>query len=516
MKKKRVLGIDLRYCAVKVAELRKTAKGPLLENFGTAEIDSSLLDKHPDKETAQAKALAQLLAKNKIKAREAVVVISGSSVVIKKLSLPQMPHAEIVAALKLQISKFITFPISEAVFDFYSLSPTSSTEKKSINYIVAVAKKDLIEQVLQVAKKAKIKVISISMVPLALEQAFSPVLKNEVTSLVYMGKNSTNISIFKNKELEFNREVRLGGESITRAMTGVVFSDKGNIELNRESAEKLKRSYGIPLDLEAYSKETNIPADKLAAMIRPALEKIEAEILRSFDYYGSPVGYMVLTGGSSKTGHILEALSEAVKVKAEKGVPALASRVKSEELPLLSTAIGAALDEGNKINLLPNEIKNKWKVLLQNICFNPRNIIAFFVAFLILFYGAQLYQYISVKSDLDLIQEKLEVAKPKLQRLQLLQQRLHGAALSTGTSDFIKLLDELDKIMPSKISLSALDYNKKKGTLIIAGVSSSSISDFTLKLKQSALIKEVELTNFGESSKDKGSFAFELFCRLNK
>ena len=91
---KSILGVDLRVTAVKVVEIEKEKGKPILKNWALTEVPYSLIDKHPQKEEAQAEALRKLIQTRKIKTREAAVVVGGSEAYVKIFTLSPMGRAE--------------------------------------------------------------------------------------------------------------------------------------------------------------------------------------------------------------------------------------------------------------------------------------------------------------------------------------------------------------------------------------------------------------------------------------
>ena len=89
--KKRLLGLDIGSSAVKFVDLKETSKGYELENCGTRPlppetiVDGSVMDT-----TTVVEAIRDLVSQYRIKKRDVAISVSGHSVIVKKISLPQM------------------------------------------------------------------------------------------------------------------------------------------------------------------------------------------------------------------------------------------------------------------------------------------------------------------------------------------------------------------------------------------------------------------------------------------
>lgn len=513
--KKNILGIDIRSNVVKVAEIRKNTKGAILEKWGSVSIPLSISEAHPDNEKALSKALIEIMRSRKIRTKKAVVIVSGADVLVKNISLPQMPQSEIRQAARFKAEKFISYPIDDAVFDFY---PTKDNQ-----YVIAIAKKEIIIRILNICQTAGIRVQSISIIPVALQAAFFNLLADEIISIIYMGQYSTNICIFKGKEFVFTRDVAIGGETITRAMAGVVASEKGKIELNAEEAEKLKLKEGLPINFEEYSQRTGIPANDLAAMMRPALEKIEAEIMRSFEYFGSPVSKIILTGGSSETKGLIEILANALKIGIEKGRPPIITKHVDIPLTPLAVAIGGAIEEGRKINLLTEDYKHPIKKIITKIAnfWTAGTIFGFILISIFVWY---FYKNTVLSSKISVLRKEASSLGITFSGDQTIEKDDYAYLANfnpPGQKDiFIQIINEFDKLAPVNISLDKIRYDFTARSIIIDGIykktgSEDSITFFMQKLKKGRLFASVDLSSLRESpSLRTEAYEFEIKCAV--
>ena len=292
MTEKSILGIDLRVSAVKAVELKKGPRGWTILGWGMDQIPLELIDKHPDKEIVQANTLQKIISENHIKSKEAFVVVGGPDVLVKRLALPSLSHEETTQAIKWKIKDEVGYPIEEAIIDYRPLGKGANPEET--DYLIVAVRSEAVNRIIQVMSNANLKLISVIPVPVALKEIYSDSLPVDVFSaLIYMGKRTTNISIYKGDQLHFNREIPMGGEDITKAMTSVLVSSEGRLELSYEQAENIKREFGIPLDVENYPKVGDVPVSHLYSLIRPAMEKIENEISRLQDFRGANKRYFL-------------------------------------------------------------------------------------------------------------------------------------------------------------------------------------------------------------------------------
>jgi len=513
-----ILGIDLRVTSVKVVEIERGKERTVLKSWGLTEVPYSLVDKHPQKEDAQAQALRKLLQTRKIKTREASVVVGGGDV-------------------------YIPFPVEEALIDFYPL-PKREPLAETRDYVAACINLKTFREIEYIIRRAGLRLVSISVMSDSLEKAFqSRVMeeKNKIVSLIYMGKRTTNISIFKDGNLEFNRELNIGGENITLAMSGVLVSAEGRVEISPDEAEKIKVEHGIPVEVEKYPKLEEIPISQLQAMVRPALERVQDEIMRTFEYYKGQTGEaaihkIYLTGGSAMTINLVDFLSEGL------GTPVLVpdvmeGRIYSEKLPdkaalekvvmRLSAAIGAALLAGEKVNLMPEEVKHHFKVLVQKYS-KPQYLVPAFVVALLLFYGVFWYQAYSLNQELKSIQKKLEQYKPRIASLNVLEKaaiaeekkRLEFMAGREKGTKMPLVFEEISRLIPRSVFINSLNLTPSElhmwGTAFEIGDTAENIlSRFVLALSASEFFGDVELVQAVKNYEYlQDAFNFEIVAKM--
>jgi len=495
---KLILGIDLRVSSVKVVEL----ENGILKNSGMTEVPYQLIDRHPELEDAKTQALRNLIQSNKITAREAVVVVGGGETFVKLIALSELPRAEAAQAIRWKLAEDIPFPIEEAIFDFYPINKT--------NYLAACIRRSLYLETLAILNKAGLKLTGITVLPDALQEVFGKEITEKITSVIYMGKRTTNISIFRLGNFEFNRELNIGGENITQAMSGILVSPEGRVEINVVEAEKIKTERGIPVDIENFPNPNNIPLSQLQAMVRPALEKIQSELARTFEYYNSQSGdgkvdKIILTGGSSLTPHLKEFLSQGL------GIPVVSPELLPKLNPQLSAALGAALSGARRINLMPEDVKQRWKFLAQKFL-GPRTPVIAFVGMLILIYFFFWARALFLQVELGSINRRLGEYRPRLTQLDAIERvsreeekrKLTIKLFEQKRNRVPRVFEEISRLIPESANLNTLSLTPDgihfSGTVFKKGEAAETIlSRFVIRLSNSPLFEGIKLVQVAKN-----------------
>lgn len=296
---KRVLALDIGSNEIKALEVQDTGSGVALTSFQSTKIGNQ-------NETIFA--LKEIVRRGNFKTKRCVTSVSGRSVIVRYVTMAQMPAEDLRQAIKFEADKYIPFEVDEVIMDTQILEDNvgdaSSPEMKVL--LVAV-RKSLIEEHLALLADAGLQPMVIDVDAFALGNAFEArargaggVQGEKVVALIDIGANKTNINIVKGKTSYFTREVYLAGNDFTEAV-----SRKFN--LDSQEAEKLKCEPGEQ-------------AGEVEEAILPTLDDLGNEIQLSFDYFENQFDRVVeevyISGGSSK----LPGLQRAFEGAFEKSV----------------------------------------------------------------------------------------------------------------------------------------------------------------------------------------------------
>jgi type IV pilus assembly protein PilM len=315
------IGLDIGSHSIKLVGLKMTSKGPFLTCVGMKEIPPG-----KDKEDVNAisETLKSLFVEIGLKTEKVRLVVSGSGVQIKRITIPSIPKGELKEAVRWEIKAYLPFPVETAKIDFYILDEFIEDNIKKLDLIVAACPNHLIDRTLSVVKGAGLQPIHLDASPFAFWNAllvWDQLKKEETVALIDLGSEKTGIHLFKDGILQFSREVTPAGADITRAiMEGIGPEEEPNLY---ESAERIKRDLGIPAESHHETiVDEPIDLSKMAFLIRPVLEKLASEISRSLDYYKTQfnverIDRLLLTGGGANLKNIASYLGNELRLPVE-------------------------------------------------------------------------------------------------------------------------------------------------------------------------------------------------------
>jgi type IV pilus assembly protein PilM len=560
-----IIGLDIGSHSIKLVGLKMTPKGPFLTRVGMKEIPPGTDKEDVDKLSQILKALFKEAGLETKKVR---LIVSGSGVQIKQISVPSLPKAELKEAVRWEIKDHLPYPVETAQIDFHILNEYVEDNVKKLDLMVVACPKPLVDRTLFIAERAGLQPAHLDVGPLAIWNtllAWDGIKKEETVALIDMGAEKTGIYIFKNWILQFSREITPAGADITRAIAEGIGSAE-EAQLIYERAEKIKQEMGIPSEpsQEGMSDKSS-SLSKISFLVRPVLERLAAEIGRSLDYYRSQfneerIDSVLLTGGGANLKNIVSYLTNELRLPIEHFNPLKKILFDSKKIDAqlldqvgsaFTIAVGMALPETKRIELLPAEEPFLSKVQIGKLIPVLAPLITFFIFLGIIWYMNGQVTAIQKERDvkmaktasLDRLQEKLKLLKEKdLQIREKLSQFPSSMIVSIPYRDILR---EFNDILPDNVTLTLLSVQSKgkplkKGSpsskpqegesqkdegreLYITGVAFGSdvrcltaLAQIIERLERSSLFKNVKLMSADENKLyTQPGAVFEIVCDIN-
>ncbi len=225
------------------------------------------------------------------------ISVSGSSLLIRRISLPIMTPAELKGAIRFEAESHIPFPIDDCVLDFQILN--RDDEKKLMNVLLVAAKKDFIQDRLKVLSELNIHPELIDVDIFCLINAFEMLgdeqQKDRTYGLLNIGHQVSSFAIIQGKQPFFVREIPLGGYSVTKALAEI----KGVADAE---ADQLK------------TEKDPAVADSLKEATERGFEQLVSELSHSIDYFenesGEELHQIWMSGGGALSVQAAEILSK--------------------------------------------------------------------------------------------------------------------------------------------------------------------------------------------------------------
>jgi type IV pilus assembly protein PilM len=303
--KKEVVGLDIGSNSIKLAELKETKKGYQLKNIGETLLPpEAIVNKVITNRDAVSEAIYSLIEELRVKTKNAVISISGHSVIIKKVSIPKMSEKELREAVPWELEQYIPQNIEDVNYDFQILP--GQTPEGNMDVLIVAAKKDITNDYINVVTDAGLNPVVVDVDVFALENMYEANYPESggVVALVNIGASVTNINILKNGVSVFTRDITTGGNQFTELI-------QKEFDVGYDEAEKMKNSLGRP--------DVSPELDRISQDIT---DLICGEIKRTLDFFSTTlwrekVDKIMLGGGTSKVPRLREVLEDIANAPVE-------------------------------------------------------------------------------------------------------------------------------------------------------------------------------------------------------
>lgn len=330
-----VVGLDIGSHSIKAIELTQDKYDYIITAFAKADVPN---------ESAREDAISDLFKAGGFRTKRVATAVSGKSVVFRYIDMAAMSDEQMHDAVRLEAEKYIPFEIDDVQLDTQRLTAAvAAGDHSMLKVLLVAAKKMVVMDQAQMLISLGLQPSSIGVDGFAVGNAFelndsvNPGLQQpgRVVALVDIGASKTCINILRDNVTQFAREVPVGGQDLTTAITR-------RFGLEQYEAEALKR--------DPQDRVTDVQ-DALTQVI----DDLGNEINLSFDFFENQcdgqVQEVFLSGGSVFLPFLEETMEKAFEKKTRVWNPIDGLKVKADNVdvialnsaaPQLAVAVGLA------------------------------------------------------------------------------------------------------------------------------------------------------------------------------
>lgn len=340
-KKIEPIALDIGSTFIKLVQLKGSNKNYQLIKFGMVPLPPEVIVEGAVMDAGRVvEAIKELLSSQKIKTKEVVISVSGSSVIIKRVSVADMTDEELAESIKWEAEQYIPFSIDDVNIDFQKLGAGAAAGQADV--LLVAVKKDKINDYVNLVKEAGLEPVVMDVDAFALANMYelNYAFEEGTTALLNIGASVMNINILKDGVSIFTRDITVGGNRYTEAL-------QRDFGLTYEDAEKVKRGE----EFAAADKE------QIAGVMSSVTDDIVAETQRSFEFFRSTTGSdkvsrVLVSGGCARIGNFTTVLSERLEIPVEVVDPFKKIKIDpkrfeataiAESSPLCAVAVGLAI-----------------------------------------------------------------------------------------------------------------------------------------------------------------------------
>lgn len=304
---KKLLGLDIGTNSIKIAELEMTGNAATLVNFGFLPTPINAMAPEEIKDVyALGSAISSLISEMKTKRKSVCVGLSGTSVIIRKITMPKMEEKLLKEQIKFEAEQYIPFDINNISLTHVVLNKMS--QGSTMDVLLVAAQNEIITQYMSLIENANLKSSIMDVTGFALSNIFEynygkPVEQN--IGIFNFGASVTNFVVISQGEVVFCRDILVGGANYTNEISK-------NLGISANEAEALKVSASTKKDVpEEVNMHIQITTDSIIEEIKNSLD------LLNVSTNGISVSRFYYTGGASSTFGLIESLNKSTGVPFE-------------------------------------------------------------------------------------------------------------------------------------------------------------------------------------------------------
>ncbi|MBM4345378.1 MAG: type IV pilus assembly protein PilM [Deltaproteobacteria bacterium] len=304
---KPAVGLDIGTSSIKLAHLKETSKGPQLLAFDTMVLPPDTIKDGVILNAPElVRRLQDLFASNKVRERRVAVSLSGHSVIIKKIALPEMSQAELDEQIQWEAEQYIPFDIKDVNVDYEIINPRAGQGQMDV--LLVAAKKAVISELTEVVRAAKLEPVVVDVDSFAIFNAFElnfAVPQQEAVALINVGASTININVVADGATSFTRDITVGGNLLTDEIAK-------QFAVPWEEAEHMKTTSETTLSMSGVLREVQRIGQRVS-------ENLINEIQRSLDFFAATamnadISAIYLCGGAALQTGLIEGIERRLGV----------------------------------------------------------------------------------------------------------------------------------------------------------------------------------------------------------
>ena len=494
-----VLVLDIGSSYVKLAYFSLRGKEYILEAFEMDKLPPEVIvgKEVMDRQTLVDK-IRDLYSKIAPETNKVILNVSGGDVIVKKITVPKAKKKEqLEESILWKMREEIPFDPNEVSWSYFVLGESSVPD--SVDLILATAKLDLIYGIIDLVRAAGLEPLGISVDPVA---AYFALKENQffqeegIQLVAHVGYENTVLLIVEDGKFLFSRDVPVSIKTYVDSMSRF-------LDISPEEAEEvLFKGPGEKVDHDAYQDTMASLHDRFVGNLERYFQGAIPEEKNITKWY--------LSGGGAFIMGLSEFLEERFKTSTEivdpLGIVNTEAVPNVQEIaPLMTVEIGLMLQYYMKeptINLIPAEEA----IALEEVPILPHIIVSLSILFLLIIVSLVVSisisrkisklnkEIISLKKEKVELQKKANEIKGFKKQIEETQKKIDVIKeLSNGRDDYVRLLDEINRIVPSNVWLKSVTRNGKYLKIAGTGASNLKVAEFMRNLRNSTMVDSLQL-----------------------
>jgi type IV pilus assembly protein PilM len=305
---KKLLGLDIGSSTIKIAELNIGRSGAELVSFGFVPTPHGAINAGEiSNPTALSLAISGLVSEIKTKRKKVCVGMWGTSVIVKKITIPRIEKKLIADQIRWEAEQYIPFDVNDIALSHHVIEGPSGAD--TLDVLLIAAQNSMVSQYSQTVMESGLQLSILDVTGFALANAFEVNYgkkTGETVALLNIGAGNTNFVVLNAGDVVFSRDMPVGGFNYTSEI-------QKEMGVSATEAESLK--------LSAVAKG-EVP-DEVHSIIAVSNDAMTEEIRNGFDFFaasttGLTISRCFFSGGGSGMPGLMEKVGQLASIPVEK------------------------------------------------------------------------------------------------------------------------------------------------------------------------------------------------------
>jgi type IV pilus assembly protein PilM len=306
---KNCVGLDIGSSSVKAVQIKRAKTGIDLMAFGIEPllpqtiVEGTIMD-----QGAVAEAIRTLWGRLRLRERNVAIAIAGSSVMIKKITVPPMTRAELAEQIPYEAEHHIPFARDDVQIDYEVVTQQNASGQMEL--LLVAAKKEVVQDYASVVSEAGLNPVVVDVAAFSVQNAFEAnygLGPGETIVLINVGASISNINVIRGAASLFTRDVIIGGNSFTEEI-------QKQLAVTQDEAEAYKVG-------GSYDEHGVVPQE-VERIMSGVAEVMAGEFQRSLDFFlatssDTDVTKICLAGGTAKVTALHRAIERRSRLNVE-------------------------------------------------------------------------------------------------------------------------------------------------------------------------------------------------------
>src|SRR5688572_11744360 len=288
------IGVDFGSDCLRMAQVQYAGKECHLVAAASADVPAHVRHNSVARLAFFTETVRDLLAQGKFRSRQAVLALPASSMYIQHLRMGKMDENDTRKALVWEARGKLPIDPSQALIRHVIAGEVYQDQEPKNEVIVMAAQRELVNQFLAAASKAKLDVVGMNVEAKAIVDCFAHMYRRKqdgesTTCYLDIGCCASRAYIARGENVYFARAIPIGGEHFSKAVSQAL-----KVNLDEAKLLRIKLCASQPMQNERHEKQTvrasESGIDNSFAMLGAALQAKGAAPAATLAAAGAPAG----------------------------------------------------------------------------------------------------------------------------------------------------------------------------------------------------------------------------------